>query len=311
MTAETGAVQSAQGEDRSIYQRILPWFEDDFGFAKATEATDWRDPTFPANWAELRRAGKPRGAYHFFHPELSAVAQATFFVSVVRENGLEPGDMLVVDSEIAPGPGGVLASSNSTGMGTPNIPFATTVGAPELVGLGTLRFLRAVAQLVGPDHPLLVYTNLNVAQYLGCCTRFDLWIANPALSAPESVAPWKQWRFWQWEFGGGEGGGDRDAYNGTKEEMMVWINSFKPEPSPQPPDPVPPTPPPTPIPPPVGPSPIIPPIGPAPVPTQTPAPGPAPTSAGPTPIPPPDGPIPIPPSAAPTPEPAQTPEPGP
>jgi Glycosyl hydrolases family 25 len=77
MTAETGAAPSAQGEDRSIYQKILPWFEDDFGFAKATGATDWRDPTFPANWAELRRAGKPRGAYHFFHPEMSAVAQAT------------------------------------------------------------------------------------------------------------------------------------------------------------------------------------------------------------------------------------------
>jgi GH25 family lysozyme M1 (1,4-beta-N-acetylmuramidase) len=73
----------------------------------------------------------------------------------------------------------------------------------------------------------LVYTSLSVASVLGACTEFELWIAHPALDAPPSVAPWKNWRFWQWGFGGGPGGGDRDAYNGTLAELTEWINSFK------------------------------------------------------------------------------------
>jgi hypothetical protein len=40
-----GAVRSAQGEDRPAYQPAAPWTGNEFGFAKATEATGWADPT--------------------------------------------------------------------------------------------------------------------------------------------------------------------------------------------------------------------------------------------------------------------------
>src|ERR1700722_7595476 len=98
--AMTQAVHSAEGEDRSSYQKVGPWTSDAFGLVKATEATNWADPTFAENWANLRGERKPRGAYPFFHPEMNAAEQAEFFMSVLHKNGLEPGDMLVIDSEI-------------------------------------------------------------------------------------------------------------------------------------------------------------------------------------------------------------------
>jgi len=230
MTEE--AVQSAQGEDRSSYQNVVPWNADDFGFTKATEATGWSDPTFAANWANLRADGKPRGAYHFFHPSINATEQAGFFLSVVRANGgLEPGDMLMIDTEITVGADGAEEYSDPAHASLrSNVTPTGTLASAALVASGTLTFMQTVrSALVHPErHPLVVYTNLSVGALLGSCTEFNLFIAYPSLTAPPSVAPWSNWRFWQWQFGGGPGGGDRDAYNGTSEALAAWINSFKP-----------------------------------------------------------------------------------
>lgn len=226
----TQAVHSAQGEDRSSYQAISSWAADSFGFAKATEATDWTDPTFAANWQALREEGKPRGAYHFFHPELDARAQAEFFMSVVTKNGLESGDMLVVDSEITVGAGNHPQFSSDNGMARSNVPLFGMLASAELIGSGTLTFLETVEDIIRDDqqhHPRIVYTNLSVGALLGSCSGFHLWIAYPSDTAPASVAPWSHWTFWQWGFGGGPGGGDRDAYNGTVEELDAWISSLK------------------------------------------------------------------------------------
>jgi GH25 family lysozyme M1 (1,4-beta-N-acetylmuramidase) len=234
----TQAVQSAQGEDRSSYQEILPWTEDSFGFAKATEATGWIDPTFAANWARLWEERKPRGAYHYLHPSLNAAEQANFFMSVVRQHGLEPGDMLAVDVEITAGaqaPDGaqVPEFSDPHAAARSSVPPSGALASRSLVDSSTLQFLQTLAPLAGANqHPLLVYTNLDIAAQLISCIGFELWIAHPVsppdYSAPQSVEPWPRWRFWQWEFGGGPGGGDRDAYNGTLAELEAWINSFKP-----------------------------------------------------------------------------------
>lgn len=220
------AMQSAQGEDRSSFQEVQPWTADSFGFAKATEGTGWTDPTFAANWATLQKEGKPRGAYHFFHPELDAADQARFFMSVVQQHGLEAGDMLVIDSEVSAGASGAPQLSEPTGGRRSHVALSGMMADTNMVGSGTLTFLQTVRSLAGPHHPRLVYTNLSVGALLGSCADFDLWIAYPGDNAPASVAPWAGWRFWQWGFGGGAGGGDRDAYNGTEADLMTWIRSF-------------------------------------------------------------------------------------
>jgi GH25 family lysozyme M1 (1,4-beta-N-acetylmuramidase) len=226
------SVQSAQGEDRSDYQAVGPWTPvNKFGFAKATEAVSWIDPTFAANWHALRAEGKARGAYHFLHPDLDGAAQAQFFLDYVRgHGGLVPGDMLVVDSELAAGPDGALVPGlPESQMATPSVPIGALAGA-DVVGDCTLTFLEQASKLLGErvaQHPLLVYTDLSIAASLGDCVKIaELWIAYPSWTAPPSVKPWENWRFWQWEFGGGPGGGDRDAFNGTLPEMTAWLNTF-------------------------------------------------------------------------------------
>lgn len=92
----------AAGEDRSSYQPVTPWHQD-FGMCKATEGLTFQDPTFGANWANLKQAGIPRAAYHFFHPALSTSDQAKYFVSYVKQHGLEPEDGLAIDAEITVG----------------------------------------------------------------------------------------------------------------------------------------------------------------------------------------------------------------
>ncbi len=220
-------VQSAQGEDRSDYQAVGPWTGDSFGFAKATEGLGWIGQTFAANWAALKAAGIRRGAYHFFHPELNAVAQAHFFLSVVQANGLEPGDMLVVDSETFPGSGGVLTSgSPGSGMG-PDLAFATTLDSSVSVGSATRTFLETLHNVAHPHNPRIVYTYLDALQYLGDCHKYQLWIAHPGSIAPTNaqVAPWETWQFWQWG-SEGAGGGLQDAFNGTVPALHAWIDGY-------------------------------------------------------------------------------------
>jgi lysozyme len=68
-----------------------------FAFIKATEGAVQDDPQFAANWVQARKHGIIRGAYHFFHPKVSAKVQAINFARAVD---LQPGDLPpVVDVE--------------------------------------------------------------------------------------------------------------------------------------------------------------------------------------------------------------------
>lgn len=220
---------SAQGEDRSNFQRVTSWAGQDFGFCKATEGLTFTDATFGPNWAELRKEGKPRGAYHFFHPGLDPIAQAAFFVGVVKAHGLNPGDMLVADVEILAGSRPLQWAKQLAGHRLANQNTRMKAVPLSSVNSAAKRFLDAVAALAGPVNPVLVYTNLSVGSTLSSCTGYDLWIAFPSAKAPLSVAPWKTWRFWQW---GIVSGTDRDAYNGSVTEMKNWLKKFTDPPKP-------------------------------------------------------------------------------
>lgn len=68
-----------------------------FAYIKASEGGDFRDKSFARNWAEAKRAGIPRGAYHFFTLCRSAAEQAQNFIDAVPKDpdALPP----VVDAE--------------------------------------------------------------------------------------------------------------------------------------------------------------------------------------------------------------------
>lgn len=228
-------VASAQGEDRSSFQNVGPWHGNDFAIIKATESLGWTDPTFARNWANLKMAGIPRGAYLFFHPSLSAVGQVEHFLSVVRGQGLEPGDMLWLDQELWAGAEGETLPTLEQAGGPINgdhpverrmhLPLDATATSVPLgqIAHAALEALHAAA----PHSPVGIYTMGSMLSALAPCTAFDLWIAHPGSVAPASVAPWKTWRIWQYASSGGPGGGDRDGYQGSKAKLHTWINSYK------------------------------------------------------------------------------------
>ena len=88
------------GIDVSKYQRTIGWklvkeMEVDdirigFAFMKATEGVINIDAQFKRNWKQAKKAGIPRGAYHFFIASKSGKAQAENFLDNVA---LEPGDL--------------------------------------------------------------------------------------------------------------------------------------------------------------------------------------------------------------------------
>jgi hypothetical protein len=73
-----------------------------FAIAKITEGTWFRDGYFAENWAEMKRLGIYRGAYHFARPSVrSAEQEADYFLDAFELLGcaIETGDLLALDLE--------------------------------------------------------------------------------------------------------------------------------------------------------------------------------------------------------------------
>ncbi len=225
-------MSSAQGRDVSSWQESMDLRGCDFVFVRATagdgswsahlgQAGEVRagvDGKFAHFWAQAGNSPVARGAYHFLYPDDNPVIQARLFLKTVLANGLRPGDMLVVDSEIA-APGADSA---------------------------TYQFLVELRRVLGTDtahHPLLTYTNHDVGQHLSMTAHAfpELWFAWPSVTAPPPslIAPWKAWRFWQW---GKILGVDADGFNGPGAALAAWIAPYliPDPPKPPPPPPVPP-----------------------------------------------------------------------
>jgi lysozyme len=61
-----------------------------FVFIKATEGTNYTDPSFAEHWVGAGGVGLPRGPYHFFRPAFDALLQATAFVAAIQA---DPGEL--------------------------------------------------------------------------------------------------------------------------------------------------------------------------------------------------------------------------
>jgi lysozyme len=104
---EVPAGYTTHGIDVSRYQRDIDWklvseMTDQgqhisFAIIKATEGRRLFDPYFKQNWNEVEDFPILRGAYLYFHPNMSGKAQADFFISKVdlKEGDLPP----VIDIE--------------------------------------------------------------------------------------------------------------------------------------------------------------------------------------------------------------------
>jgi len=215
-------MSNVAGEDRSSFQAVTGWGGDSFAFSKATEGISWSDPTFARNWASARAEGKVRGAYHFFHPADSGVAQAQFFFETVHAQGLVPGDVLIADAEITAGDDGMEDYGTArAALRAHEGLYATPVTVA--VGAGALAFLQETARLAGADHRLLVYTDLSMLGVLSACSGFPLFLAAYDGAPPPSPGSWDTWTFWQ-PGTLGPGGGDLDYFNGDLAALQAWAS---------------------------------------------------------------------------------------
>lgn len=184
-----------RGVDVSNFQGNYPWTGgEEFGFAKATEGSFFRDPFFGHNWSAMGSKNILRGAYHFGHPGTSASAQAAFFVALVQAHGLHEFDVLALDLEVSDG-----------------LPAAK-------VAAWAVAFCDAVEQSTGKN--VWVYANhafINGGYCEGLFSR-PLWIADPSSpeGMPSNVHPFPVWTAHQY---GTKNSVDQDVLNG---DATVW-----------------------------------------------------------------------------------------
>lgn len=195
-----------------------------FAWAKATEGTQYTDPTFSFNAAGARAAGVPIGAYHFARPELhpgaaGADLEAAYFWSKVA-CFIKPGGsylMPMLDMEQNPGAGATQASVSQW----------VNQWCQDIVN-----YAAAADTFVRP----VVYSDTTYAgQWLdGTVTRWIPWIAqypntppDPMVSAPSSTTPWPTWTLWQYSQNGGIQGivslCDLDVLNGTVADLANLV----------------------------------------------------------------------------------------
>ena len=185
-----------------------------YAFIKATEGTSVVNPWFGKDWAGARRAGLPRGAYHFARPARplsTATAQARAFVRAAGRLD-RPGDMpAVLDLEDSGGlpPGELVAWAQE--------------------------WVRTVQTATGRAPILYTYRSFwrNAAANSSALNHLPLWLADyseghagagrPAGPTRPLVGGWRDWAIWQWTDNGRVAGVtapvDVNVFNGGAARM--------------------------------------------------------------------------------------------
>ncbi len=211
---QAGQPGNAQGIDVSRYQGTIDWKRvkaagKSFMFAKASQGSAYRDPTFSTNIQGARAAGLLVGAYHFFTGTSTSTAQAeaAHFVHVMQSAGtmdLPP----VMDYE-----------NNPSGL------------SPQQMNAIALTFLQEVERLSG--HRPIVYTGNSFGQnFKGVIGTYDLWIARySGGAAPKDTSAWQQWMFWQYSDAGHvdgiKGAVDLNQFNGGADLLQRYALGSK------------------------------------------------------------------------------------
>ena len=172
-----------------------------FVYIKATEGGDFKDPRFQRNWAEAKRVGLIRGAYHFFTFCKPGVEQASNFTSVVPE-----------DSEALP----------------PVIDFEFVGNCRErpprkAVLVELFAYAKLVREKCGKD-PILYVTRAAHSQYLeGEIDDYRIWIRD-IFRQPGRIDG-KQWVIWQYadnvRINGVPRPGDQNVFYGGEQDFLL------------------------------------------------------------------------------------------
>lgn len=147
-----------------------------FVFIKASEGLAMVDPMFQNNWTGTEKYQIPRGAYHFFRPNVDTYKQVTNFLKVVASTGKYDGELPpVLDLEM---------------IG--NAAINTQVD-------NVLNWLSVVQKSTGKTP--IIYTNSDTINQLGnpqSFQNFPLWLAEYGVEQPRVPKPWDKVLFWQY-----------------------------------------------------------------------------------------------------------------
>ena len=168
---------TVRGIDVSYHQEGISWRRVRqagvlFAFIRVSDGMTVADPRFATNWASARRVGVMRGAYQYFRPEESAIAQADLLIAAIRR---DPGELPpVIDVE--------------TDGGKPPAQLEARVRA----WVDRVRAQLRVEPIVytGPD---FWRERVGGADLTGQ----PLWLAHYTGACPSVPWPWTRWTFWQ------------------------------------------------------------------------------------------------------------------
>jgi lysozyme len=236
------------GIDVSRYQGVIDWKAVRasgirFAYIKATESTDYLDPTFNANWVGAKAAGIVRGAYHYFHSDEDAKRQASLFAQTVS---LEPTDL----------PPALDVETDFGKLSVPQIVKAVFTCLTEVEQHLSRKPLVYTSATIW--EPNLLSPSGAVPQW---AKNYRLWVAHWGVNVPTKPKGWDQWLFWQYDSQGSvngiDGNVDLDWFNGPLGKLGSMVGLDLKEDTPQPPQPPAPEPPPQPpTPPPAPPTPV-------------------------------------------------------
>lgn len=199
-------VASPQGIDVASYQRYPDWNAVkesgiSFAFTKLSEDTNYVNPTFEYNWAQMKAVGIQRGAYHFARPEGNdAIEEADALCLRLSMAGFEETDMVALDLE--------------AGYGD--------------LGPWTIEFCRRVEDRMGVVP--IIYTGRWFSEPHGLgdypeIANYPLWLAAYQPTMPAPPAPWSVVSFWQYtssgQIPGIVGDVDLNVFNGSAEHLPL------------------------------------------------------------------------------------------
>ena len=170
---------------------------------KATQSTNWSDPTYAARKPQALAAGLWWGAYHF-GTNADGAEQARWFLSVVNPG---PNDLLALDFEENPQSQMTIAQAEQ---------FVTEVFTQ------TGRYPGFYSDALAGN-----MLGNNKSAILANCW---FWRAEYGASAPTVPPTWSTWTMWQYTQTGPVNGVqkpcDRDTFNGTMDQLsQLWGQS--------------------------------------------------------------------------------------
>jgi lysozyme len=201
--------------DLSHWEEVDDWdavkaLELDGVYLKATQGAWHVDNHFEVFRAGFRSIGVPWGAYHFYDPAYSGLAQSSHFASAL---GGDWGDLPpCLDFE-------------PKYIAEPDPPRTGCLSAMKL-------FLNDIEMTTGIKP--IIYTNPDHINFLkpvpDWLLKFNLWIASYTTNPP-NVAPWADWVMWQFSEAGHVDGIDGAVDMNWAKEDFIPGDIINPEPS--------------------------------------------------------------------------------